>query len=135
MTAMIAKMKLQAETVAALSGRFAAALALMGALVFAGAPAEARPAPDSFADLAEHLSPAVVNISTTQTVSRGGGEDMPLPQFPPGSPFEDLFRDFMDKNQGGAPRKVTSLGSGFVIDPPASSSPTTMWSMARTTSP
>src|SRR5262249_17659568 len=40
-----------------------------------------------------------------------------MPQFPPGSPFEDLFKDFLDKNQGGAPRKVTSLGSGFVIDP------------------
>jgi serine protease Do len=113
---MIAKMKLQAETLAGWPGRFAAGLVLMGALVFAALPAEARPAPDSFADLAEHLSPAVVNISTTQTVSRGA-EDMPLPQFPPGSPFEDLFRDFMDKNQGGAPRKVTSLGSGFVIDP------------------
>ncbi len=97
--------------------------------------AMARPAPDSFADLAEKLLPAVVNISTTQTVkaeqrggSGGGGGDNPdLPQFPPGSPFEEFFKDFLNKNrprgqgQGqGQPqaegRKATSLGSGFIID-------------------
>lgn len=90
------------------------ALALIGANA---APAFARAAPDSFADLAERLSPAVVNISTTQTV-RQSNDAMPMPQFPPGSPFEDLFRDFLEKNrEQGTPRKVTSLGSGFVIDP------------------
>jgi len=99
------------------AGRAFAAAALATALSFGAAgPAAARPAPDSFADLAERLSPAVVNISTTQTIKRSA-EDIPLPQFPPGSPFEDLFKDFLDKNkQEGAPRKVTSLGSGFVID-------------------
>jgi serine protease Do len=71
--------------------------------------------PRSFADIAEGLLPAVVNISTTQTIKRPEGGDVPMPQFPPGSPFEDLFRDFLE--QQGAPRKVTSLGSGFVIDP------------------
>jgi serine protease Do len=100
------------------SARALGAVALAGALSLVQiGPAAARMAGDSFADLAEKLSPAVVNISTTQTVKRSA-EDIPLPQFPPGSPFEDLFRDFLDKNkQEGAPRKVTSLGSGFVIDP------------------
>ncbi len=77
--------------------------------------AAARGAPDSFADMAEKLLPAVVNISTTQIVKseRGGN----VPQFPPGHPFEDFFKDFGDKNKKGErERKATSLGSGFVID-------------------
>ncbi|KJE36065.1 serine protease [Thalassospira sp. HJ] len=81
--------------------------------------ANARPAPESFADLAEKLLPSVVNISTSQMVAERQGPDF---QFPPGSPFEDLFRDFMDRNgqggQGGqAPqrRRATALGSGFII--------------------
>ena len=69
--------------------------------------------PDSFADLAERLLPAVVNISTAQTVDR---PQRPLPQLPPGSPFEDLFKDFFDRGDRG-PRTVQSLGSGFIIDP------------------
>jgi len=75
----------------------------------------AKAAPDSFADLAEKLSPAVVNISTTQIVkSERSGV---LPQFPPGHPFEDFFKDFGDKGKkGNRERKATSLGSGFVID-------------------
>ncbi|MDP2698355.1 DegQ family serine endoprotease [Thalassospira sp.] len=81
-------------------------------------PALARTAPDSFADLAERLLPAVVNISTTQISTQQQGPDF---QFPPGSPFEDLFRDFMERNgqgQGqGQPqqRRATALGSGFII--------------------
>ena len=79
----------------------------------------ARGAPESFADLAEQTLPAVVNISTTQTVERGAGPARP--QFPPGSPFEEFFKDFFDRQQPNnngkqAPRKATSLGSGFVID-------------------
>ncbi len=78
-------------------------------------PASARKAPDSFADLAEKLSPAVVNISTKQLVKSPHLNEMP--QFPPGSPFEDLFRDFFDQQQGQQrSRRVTSLGSGFIID-------------------
>ncbi|MRG70673.1 Do family serine endopeptidase [Alphaproteobacteria bacterium HT1-32] len=86
--------------------------ALLGTTV-----AQARSAPESFADLAERLLPAVVNISTTQTIKRGeGGPD--LPNFPPGSPFEDFFKDFFDKNRPeGRPRQTQSLGSGFVVDP------------------
>ena len=66
--------------------------------------------PESFADLAEKLMPSVVNISTTQTVVTNSN---PFPfQFPPGSPFEDMFKEF------GAPqeRKSSALGSGFIID-------------------
>ena len=66
--------------------------------------------PGSFADLAEKLMPSVVNISTTTTVTT---QSNPFPfQFPPGSPFEDMFKEF------GAPqeRKSAALGSGFIID-------------------
>ena len=85
--------------------------------------AVARPAPDGFADLAEKLLPSVVNISTTQTVKPDHEREHSGRQFPPGSPFEEFFKDFLDKqNQHGdkpeaKPRKATSLGSGFVIDP------------------
>ncbi|MBV8549497.1 MAG: DegQ family serine endoprotease [Alphaproteobacteria bacterium] len=88
--------------------------------VFAVPPqASAHSGPAGFADLAEKLLPAVVNISTTQTVkTHGSMEDMPDLQLPPGSPFEQFFHDFMDK-QKNAPRKhkATALGSGFIIDP------------------
>ncbi len=93
----------------------AAGLFCLALLIGAGAARAA--APDSFADLAEKLLPAVVNISTTQTVKPERGPDMP--QFPPGSPFEEFFKDFFDKqgrSNGGPPRRATSLGSGFIID-------------------
>ena len=97
----------------------------------------AKPGPDGFADLAAKLLPAVVNISSTETITsdRGAGAESSgsseshgaspdLPQFPPGSPFEQFFKDFLDRNQGegddqhGAPpRQQTSLGSGFIVDP------------------
>ncbi|GAB4236338.1 MAG: Do family serine endopeptidase [Methyloligellaceae bacterium] len=71
--------------------------------------------PQSVADLAEKLQDAVVNISTTQTVS--GPKGIPLPRVPKGSPFEEFFKEFFDKQQRqGQPRRVNSLGSGFVID-------------------
>ena len=85
------------------------ALAAILVMVMATSQAFARPV--SFADLAERLSPAVVNISTTTVVSRGGGAE--LPQFPPGSPFEEFFKDF---NERGQTRRAQSLGSGFIID-------------------
>jgi len=71
--------------------------------------------PQSVAPLAERLIDAVVNISTTQIAK--GPEGVPLPKVPKGSPFEDFFEDFF--NRRGSPRverKVSSLGSGFVID-------------------
>ena len=76
--------------------------------------ASARSAPESFADLAAKLLPSVVNISTTSAIKNGRGSPQ-LPQFPPGSPFEEFFREFMDK-QPMEQRRRTSLGSGFIID-------------------
>jgi len=72
--------------------------------------------PQSVAPIAEKLLDAVVNISTTQTVK--GPKGIPLPKVPKGSPFEEFFQDFFKNNQKqGVPRRVSSLGSGFVIDP------------------
>jgi serine protease Do len=80
-------------------------------------PPGSRPAPASFADLADRLSRSVVNISTTQTLRRNNNRPQEeAPKLPEGSPFEDFFNEFMDNGQR-APRRVTSLGSGFVIDP------------------
>ena len=66
--------------------------------------------PSSFADLAEKLMPSVVNISTTQTIKTTQNQ-FPF-QFPPGSPFEDMFKEFQTPTE----RKASSLGSGFIID-------------------
>jgi serine protease Do len=89
-------------------------------LVFSSAASQAAAPPGSFADLAEKLLPSVVNISTTQTIKNPQG-GMEMPQFPPGSPLEEFFKEFLERQQGGgrpdAPsRKATSLGSGFIID-------------------
>ena len=94
-------------------------------------PAAARGTPDGFADLAAKLLPAVVNISSTQNMqAKNGPPNGPqsgpdVPVFPPGSPFEQFFKDFL--NRGRPPgqrgdatprpqRKAQSLGSGFIID-------------------
>jgi serine protease Do len=111
------------------------ALAMTLAVPLGGMPpipsAAAKGAPDSFADLAAKLLPAVVNISSTQTVqARAGGAPTgpEVPLFPPGSPFEQFFKDFLNRNRPGgnghgdsdtqpAPeRRAQSLGSGFIID-------------------
>ncbi len=88
------------------------------AMLVAPLSADAAPAPDSFADLAQELLPAVVNISTTQTVERRRFDGPEIPEFPPGSPFEEFFREFFERRSDGptTPRRATSLGSGFVID-------------------
>ena len=70
----------------------------------------AKSVPESFADIAEKLMPSVVNIATTQTI-KTSTNTFPF-EFPPGSPFEDLFKDFNTPQE----RKATSLGSGFIID-------------------
>ena len=80
-------------------------------ITFSAVGGAAADRPDSFADQVEQLSPAVVNISTTTIVSEGPGMDMP--QFPPGSPFEEFFKNFGDENRQ---RRASSLGSGFIID-------------------
>ncbi len=82
-------------------------------VIGAAAPAIARGAPDSFADLSAQLLPTVVNIATTQTLKAPPQGE--IPSLPPGSPLEDLFKDFLGP-RASAPRHVTSLGSGFIID-------------------
>jgi serine protease Do len=91
------------------------ALVLAVALVLMSAPrAEARGIPESFADLAEQVSPAVVNITTSTLIAQ---DTQPHPMVPEGSPFEDFFRDFFDNERGEQPRsrRSSALGSGFVI--------------------
>ena len=80
-------------------------------IFFAVNVSHAKSVPDSFADLAEKLSPSVVNISTTTVIE---DKSRQMPSFPPGSPFEDFFKQF--DNPGGKKRKAQSLGSGFIID-------------------
>src|SRR6478736_7970930 len=74
--------------------------------------------PASVADLAEGLLDAVVNISTSQNVKDDEGVG-PAPRAPDGSPFQEFFNDFFNKQKGnkGGNHNVNSLGSGFVIDP------------------
>ncbi|WP_044561213.1 Do family serine endopeptidase, partial [Azospirillum sp. B4] len=83
--------------------------------------AKAEPPPHSFAPLVEKMLPAVVNISTSQTVKNKKQGQLPMPEFPPGSPFGDFFRDYQERqkenDQGGDKGGgATSLGSGFIID-------------------
>ena len=79
-------------------------------IIFNFSFANSKPVPESFADLADQLMPSVVNISTTQTV-RTSSNQFPF-QFPPGSPFEDMFKEFGTPQQ----RQSAALGSGFIID-------------------
>jgi len=124
-------------SVGPLAAGFVVPLAAGLAVPLVATPAYAAGTPDSFADLAAKLLPAVVNVSSSQTVTAhnsapggggpGAGPDMPL--FPPGSPFEQFFKDFLNRNhpggqgqgQGGdqqePERRMQSLGSGFIIDP------------------
>jgi serine protease Do len=75
---------------------------------------EAQGAPESFAGLAEQISPSVVNITTSSVVAAPASDN---PMVPEGSPFEDFFREFQDRNGNGpqGPRRSEALGSGFVI--------------------
>ncbi|MGC2123897.1 MAG: trypsin-like peptidase domain-containing protein, partial [Xanthobacteraceae bacterium] len=102
--------------------RYGAVLAAFAAavLLLPAQPAAAR-GPDAIADVAEQVIDAVVNISTSQKVDPHA-ED--LPDLPPGSPMEKFFNQFFKNHhgQGGdnsddAPRRINSLGSGFIIDP------------------
>jgi serine protease Do len=88
-------------------------------LVASPCAVDAAPPPISFADIVESVAPAVVNISTTKAIRRGQMPDMPFPEPPPGSPFEDFFREFFDRDRAPEqmPRRQSSLGSGFVVDP------------------
>lgn len=85
------------------------------ALVFAQAITAKAKMPESFADLAAQVSPSVVNITTSTTVA-GVEQGQQRPIVPEGSPLEDFFKDFLDRQQEGQrPRRSSALGSGFVI--------------------
>jgi serine protease Do len=106
------------------SRHFGLAAALTAAIfVLPARPAAAR-GPENIADVAEQVIDAVVNVSTSQKVdARVSG----MPDLPPGSPMEEFFDEFFKKHRGqggdnggdsdNSPRRVTSLGSGFIIDP------------------
>jgi serine protease Do len=102
----------------ALAAVTAAALALP-----AFEPAAAR-GPEAIADVAEKVIDAVVNISTSQSADARQTPQSQMPQLPPGSPFEEFFEEFFKNRRGPGegqtpnrtPRRVSSLGSGFVID-------------------
>jgi serine protease Do len=89
-------------------------ICLAALVLFSAVQASARPAPNGFADLAERLSPAVVNISTSQVLAP---RDMEIPGLPEDSPLKDFFDEFLEQQRRGGPQRVQSLGSGFVIDP------------------
>ncbi len=99
---------------------FAALTATTLAVSAFSAPALAR-GPDAISEVAEAVIDAVVNISTSQTIDSKVG---PMPQLPPGSPFEEFFDEFFKNRRGQGdnpnrehtPRRVNSLGSGFIID-------------------
>src|SRR3954470_2939405 len=105
-----------------------AAVAAVLVLPILTTPTLAR-GPENIADVAEKVIDAVVNISTSQKgEARGGGSgggQQAVPQLPPGSPFEEFFEEFFKnrRGQGGddqapnrSPRRVNSLGSGFIVD-------------------
>jgi serine protease Do len=127
----LATLRAAALATALLPGLMPALLA--GTALSLPAPAYARGTPDGFADLAASLLPAVVNISSLQAVQAkadtpAGPPDAPA--FPPGSPFEQFFHDFMERHGQGQPpqghgddqpdqpaHRGQALGSGFIIDP------------------
>jgi serine protease Do len=103
-------------------GRFGLAIFAAAAIAWPllTAPAQAR-GPDNISDVAEAVIDAVVNVSTKQSVDMNTTS---MPQLPPGSPFEDFFEEFFKNRRGQngpgggpqTPRRVNSLGSGFIID-------------------
>ncbi|MBV8978982.1 MAG: DegQ family serine endoprotease [Alphaproteobacteria bacterium] len=91
------------------------AVLAMLALLAAPLAAAARPAPESFADLTDKLLPTVVNIASSQTL-KPSQPQAALPQVPPDSPLGELFKNFLGPEKA-QPHHVTSLGTGFIIDP------------------
>ena len=69
--------------------------------------------PESFADLVEKLSPSVVSIASTTIIENNSQNQ--IPQFPEGSPFDEFFKDYFDRDQRRSQRPMTGLGSGFII--------------------
>jgi len=73
----------------------------------------ANAVPDSFADLVERLSPSVVSIASTTIIENNPQNE--IPQFPEGSPFDEFFKEYFDRDQRRSQRPMTGLGSGFII--------------------
>ena len=73
----------------------------------------AHTVPNSFADLVEELSPSVVSIASTTIIENNSQNQ--IPQFPEGSPFDEFFKDYFDRDQRRSQRPMTGLGSGFII--------------------
>lgn len=99
--------------------RLVTAVVVLLAIVLSASGAWAKAAPETFAPLVKQLKPSVVNIQVTQkgeAVPEGLSPD--IPQVPPGSPFEEFFKDFFDRRRQQSPhaRPMVSVGSGFVID-------------------
>jgi serine protease Do len=91
------------------------AAGLFGVAILLGSAVVSAQAHESFADLAEKLLPSVVNISTTQVIEGQPGVEMPM--VPPGSPFEEFFKEFLERSQPHQRQhRATSLGSGFIVD-------------------
>jgi serine protease Do len=101
-----------------------AAAVVVALILFGAAGRAAARGPDGIADIADRVMDAVVNISTSQKVEVRGD----MPQLPPGSPFEEFFEEFFKNRRGRGlgpgdnprehtPRRISSLGSGFIIDP------------------
>ena len=90
------------------------ALWVLASLLLIAQTLSAQARPESFADLAEQVSPAVVNISTSTVVASRTGPQGIVPE---GSPFEDFFREFQDRQNEGSPnrpRRSAALGAGAV---------------------
>lgn len=92
-------------------------LNLVLTLVFAAGslPLNAADIPQDFSKIVAPLLPSVVNISTTTEVKKER-QNFGIPRFPNGSDLEELFRQFFEGQEMDAPRKATSLGSGFIVD-------------------
>ena len=107
------KDNIRTATISQVGAIRALALTMLAAALIMAQAIAAHARPESFADLAQKFSPAVVNITTSTTVAQGVG---PVPMVPDGSPFQDFFRQFRDQGEGGdRPRRSSALGSGFVI--------------------
>ena len=114
--ALIAKRQLRTRWAASWVGALALTASLWPAQI------QARAAPESFADLAEQVTGAVVNISASTTVET---RNRTLPQLPPGTPFEDLFEEFFNRRGqggGGEQRQYAAASAARIPSAPALSS-------------
>jgi serine protease Do len=94
-------------------------VSLVASLLAAPAHVHAK-GPDTLANLADQVIDAVVNISASTNAPAEEQRSVPMPQLPPGSPFQDFFEEFLgpkgENGQKAPQRRSSSLGSGFVID-------------------